>query len=173
MPSPLLQSSVARTHNLRARPRSVEGGVAPAGEETRQAGGGDFCQWEHPGAGSGRHPTHGQATPVGFTLVEIMVVVVIVGLLASMAITQFSKIRMRSQDAAVLNNVRQLASASTQYFLENGVSVASFSDLTSAPSNIVKNLQTLAGETYPLHYTQGEAITVTGIGGSRTITYQP
>ena len=56
----------------------------------------------------------------GFTLVEIMIVVVIIGLLAAMAIPAFQKVRQSSQDKAVLNNARQLAAAADQYFLENG-----------------------------------------------------
>ena len=60
----------------------------------------------------------------GFTLVEIMIVVVIIGLLASMAIPAFQKVRTNSQDKAVLNNARQLSAASDQYYLENGVSTA-------------------------------------------------
>ena len=56
----------------------------------------------------------------GFTLVEIMIVVVIIGLLASMAIPAFQKVRTNSQDKAVLNNARQLSAASDQYYLENG-----------------------------------------------------
>ena len=57
----------------------------------------------------------------GFTLVEIMIVVVIIGLLAAMAIPAFQKVRTASQDKAVLNNMRQLASGADQYYLENGV----------------------------------------------------
>ena len=58
----------------------------------------------------------------GFTLVEIMIVVVIIGLLAAMAIPAFQKVRQSSQDKAVLNNARQLSAGADQYFLENGVS---------------------------------------------------
>jgi len=55
----------------------------------------------------------------GFTLVEIMVVVVLVGLLASLAVPTFVRIRASSQDKAVLNNLRQLLFAADQYYLES------------------------------------------------------
>lgn len=61
-------------------------------------------------------------TERGFTLVEIMIVVVIIGLLAAMAIPAFNKVRETSQDKAVTNNLRQIASAAQQYMLDEGVS---------------------------------------------------
>lgn len=107
-----------------------------------------------------------------FTLVEIMIVVVIIALIIALAVPYFAKIRIRSQDNAVLNNIRQLASASSQYFLTNGVANVDIDQLVG-PANYIKSLNPVAGETYPLTFTQGSTITVTGIGGVRTMTYAP
>ena len=111
-------------------------------------------------------------TSKGFTLVEIMIVVVIIGLLAAMAIPAFQKVRQSSQDKAVLNNARQLSAGADQYFLENGVSSVASSDLIGA-DKYVKAVNTVAGETYPAGFTQGEAITIDSVAGARTITYAP
>jgi type IV pilus assembly protein PilA len=108
----------------------------------------------------------------GFTLVEIMIVVVIIGLLASMAIPAFQKVRTNSQDKAVLNNARQLSAASDQYYLENGVSSVVIAQLIG-PTTYIKALNSVANETYPAGFTQGQTITITGVAGSRTITYSP
>ena len=108
----------------------------------------------------------------GFTLVEIMIVVVIIGLLAAMAIPAFQKVRQASQDKTVLNNARQLSAAADQYYLENGVSTVSLGALVGT-TNYVKALNLVAKETYPGAYTQGEAITIDAIAGVRTITYAP
>lgn len=107
----------------------------------------------------------------GFTLVEIMIVVVIIGLLAAMAIPAFQKVRASSQDKAVLNNLRQLGAAADQYFLENGVSAVGSSVLVgTASSQYIKAIQTVAGETYS-NLQQGAAVTASGVAATRTITY--
>lgn len=62
---------------------------------------------------------HKNTSKKGFTLVEIMIVVVIIGLLAAMAIPAFKKVRQDSRGSAVANDARQLASAAQQYMLEN------------------------------------------------------
>jgi prepilin-type N-terminal cleavage/methylation domain-containing protein len=54
----------------------------------------------------------------GFTLVEIMIVVAIIGLLAVIAIPNFVRARMTSQKNACINNLRQIDSAKQQWALE-------------------------------------------------------
>ena len=56
----------------------------------------------------------------GFTLLEIMIVVLMIGILAIIALPAFKKVREASQNGRIINDFRIFATAFEQYTLENG-----------------------------------------------------
>jgi prepilin-type N-terminal cleavage/methylation domain-containing protein len=59
------------------------------------------------------------AREAGFTLVEIMIVVAIIGLLAAIAVPSFIRARDTSQRNACINNLKQIDGAAQLWALEN------------------------------------------------------
>jgi prepilin-type N-terminal cleavage/methylation domain-containing protein len=57
----------------------------------------------------------------GFTLVEIMIVVAIIGLLAAIAVPNFVQARQTARTNTCVNNLRLIESAKEQYALEQGL----------------------------------------------------
>src|SRR5437773_10836862 len=78
----------------------------------------------------------------GFTLVEIMIVVAIIGLLAAIAIPNFVKARTTAQRNACISNLRQLDGAVEQWALET-------KKATGAPIDTAEISTYLKGNTMP------------------------
>jgi prepilin-type N-terminal cleavage/methylation domain-containing protein len=77
------------------------------------------------------HPRRG-----GFTLVEIMIVVAIIGLLAAMAMPSFVRARENSRQKTCVNSLRQLDGAKDQAALEQGL--ASGADVSAFVAAYIK-----------------------------------
>lgn len=118
-------------------------------------------------------PSISRATGLGgFTIVEIMIVVTVIAMLAALAIPALNRINTRAQDAAVTLNARQISAALNLYYLENGTNTALLSDLIGS-SKYLKEFRPAASEVYPASFNQGEPFTITGVGGSRSLTFVP
>ncbi len=59
----------------------------------------------------------------GFTLIEIMIVVAIIGLLAAIALPNVVRARSNAQQNACINNLRQIDGAKQSWGLENKVAL--------------------------------------------------
>ncbi len=74
----------------------------------------------------------------GFTLVELLIVVAIIGILATMAIPQFSSYRQKAYDAGAKSDLANLAQMQDYYFVNASTYTSDTADLTEwqASSNV-------------------------------------
>src|ERR1041385_793910 len=107
----------------------------------------------------------------GFTIVELMTVVAIIGLLLAIAIPNFVKTRDTSQLTAVYNNLRIIESAKDQWALENKKGTG---DLTNLPalSDFLKGgtIKPVVHEVYEANLIGSPAYATTNV---RLGTYAP
>jgi type IV pilus assembly protein PilA len=96
----------------------------------------------------------------GFTLIEIIIVVVIIALLAAMAIPAYNKVRQNAKNKEILQNLKVIATAGTEYLLENEAQEVNYSSLEGTYLPAIKPI---AGEDY-------STLVVSGNGGTLNIT---
>jgi type IV pilus assembly protein PilA len=106
----------------------------------------------------------------GFTLIELMIVIAIIGILAAIAIPQFSAYRVRSFNAAAESDLRNLSTAQEAYYDDSAADLAdSTKGYGFTQSAAVTVAVTAANETqYTMtsqHASSPRTYNVTGPGG--------
>jgi len=114
----------------------------------------------------------------GFTLIELMIVIAIIGILAAIAIPQFSAYRTRSYNAAAEADLRNAATAQEAYYVDAQTYLPNPTALIGATYGLYTSQNVfIAGGSGPQQYTMtsyhssgNKTYSLAGPGGSVTAT---
>lgn len=110
----------------------------------------------------------------GFTLIELMIVIAIIGILAAIAIPQFSNYKKRAANSAAMSDAKNLATAEEVYYTDNNKYTNATADLADAgflgaSKNVtisITSATTTAFTATAVHSGGTRTYTITGPGGS-------
>jgi type II secretion system protein G len=104
----------------------------------------------------------------GFTLVEIMIVVLIIGILLAIAVPNFMNARERSRANSCRSNLRQIQAAKEQWAMANNQGPTSTPDWPDLVPNFIQQRPTCpSGGTYTIGNMQTNP--TCSIGGDHTL----
>ena len=112
--------------------------------------------------------TASRSRAAGFSLIELMIVVVIIGILASVGIANFLSLQKKARDASCVSNQKHIHEAAALYAMDNivgtqtiNVTVLTGADYVAQDIGECPSSGNVDFDDYTVEYVAGEVTTVT------------